>query len=241
MSEVKRVTVGSVICWLLAVIFILFGVSKIATDMPRTIIYIVSGLILLPPVGHWLAEKTKYSLSHGLRFVVAIGIMLIGNSIVYGNLQSATVLDQPSKIGQSNTVPSAVVTPEAPTVFRVGDRVKMDTNVIVVNAISACKGSNEFLKPAQGKKFVVADITQENLGDQPVAYNVYNFGLQDNQDFSYTMTIGACQEPDFSSGTLAPGQKTRGYVIFELPKENTPAKLTFSPSWWNKQQIIIQL
>lgn len=161
--------------------------------------------------------------------VIVIGAGSSGNS------------SQPSKIGQSTTTPAVANTPDIPTVFHVGDRVKLDTNVIVVNGVTACKSSNDFLTPDQGKKFVVADITQENLGDQSVSYNAFYFGLQDNQDFSYTMAIGACQEPALSSGTLAPGQKTRGYIIFELPKANTPTKLTFSPSWWTQKQIIIQL
>jgi hypothetical protein len=162
--------------------------------------------------------------------------------IVVGIGAGGSSNSQPTKVGVSSvTQQSATTTSDQPTVFHVGDQVKLDNHVLVVNAVATCKSSNEFLKPATGNKYITVDITQENQGTEPVSYNLWDFKLRDDKEFSYSTALAGCKDPSFSSGTLVKGDKTRGFITFEIPASNTPSKVIFNPSWWSNGQITITL
>jgi len=155
-------------------------------------------------------------------------------------------------IGSSGNKPQKIGTTEQPAqqkqvveektqTFKLGDKVQLGDYVLVVNTVEPCSSSNQFMQPKSGNKFVVVDITQENQGADPRSYNVWDYKLQDSQDFTYQTAMTSCREPGFSAGTLQKGQKTRGFITFEIPKENTAAKLIFTPSWLSTEQIIINL
>ncbi len=125
--------------------------------------------------------------------------------------------------------------------FAVGEKIKLKDYILVVNSTEPCVSDNEFMQPEDGNKFIVIDITQENDGSVPRSYNLWNFTLQDSEGYSHQTALATCKEPGFSSGTLQAGMKTRGYVTFEIAKENQPAKLIFTPSWLDDDQIIVNL
>ncbi|MGB0757841.1 MAG: DUF4352 domain-containing protein [Patescibacteria group bacterium] len=127
------------------------------------------------------------------------------------------------------------------TAFTIGDKVKLGDYILTVNEVAPCVSSNQFDVPQSGHRFVTIDVTQENTGTEPRSYNVWDFKVQDDKDFAYQTAISTCKQPSFRSGTLQNGEKTRGYITFELPVDNEPVKAIFSPSWWSSDQIIINL
>jgi len=136
-------------------------------------------------------------------------------------------------------------TPQKQTIktetFKIGDKVKLGDYVLTIKGVEPCTSTNQFSQPKSGNKFVVIDITQENQGEDPLNYNVWDYKLQDSEDFTYSTAMTTCKDPGFSSGALQTGQSTRGYITFEIPKENSPAKLIFTPSWISTEQIVINL
>lgn len=157
--------------------------------------------------------------------------------------------NQPTKINQtSETNQSATNQKEnqnqealSPQIFKIGDKVNLGDYILITNAVSNCKSDNQFSQPKSGNKFIVADITQENSGINPRDYNVWEFKLQDDKDFAYQTAIATCKSPAFSAGTLQSGQKTRGYITFEIPQDNNPSQLIFTPNWLSSEQIVINL
>lgn len=149
--------------------------------------------------------------------------------------------EQPKKLGESSEDTGTETGQSQTNIFSVGEQVKLGDYILTVNSIESCVSDNEFMQPESGKRFVVADITQENAGSEPRSYNLWNFTLQDNKSYSYQTALAGCKEPSFGSGTLQPTIKTRGYITFEIPKENNPSKLIFSPDWLGSKQIIIEL
>jgi hypothetical protein len=149
---------------------------------------------------------------------------------------------EPKKIstGEQNTQKTEVDTTPLKKSFVVGDKVQLGDYVLTVNDISPCPSSNQFDVPKPGYKFVAADITQENSGAEAKSYNVLDFKLQDDKDFTYTLGFSMCKQPSFGSGTLQQNQKTRGYITFEIPKDNNPTSIIFTPSWLSSDQIIIR-
>lgn len=72
--------------------------------------------------------------------------------------------------------------------------------------------------PAAGRRFVALEVTVEYPGDRDFVHyvNVAAFKLIDSEDFAYGATQ-SLMEPALSEGLeLAPGEKTRGWVMFEI-------------------------
>lgn len=246
MSEVKQVTVGSVLCWILGLLIIVGALAKLPTDVPRAIVFLCSGLILLPPIGTWIASKTKYNLSGGIRFLISVGVLFVGNGLVYsfGGNVLPSVQDDTSRLIQETVqlpISSPVATKPPSPIFRIGDKVELGDYVLVVNTVTDCKSTNKFSLPDADKKFVIVDVTQENQGTDSMSANPLDFTLRDNQDFSYSHTNLDCKEPAFELGTLSNGHKQRGFITFEIIKENSPKQVVFTPSVWSSSQIIIDL
>lgn len=151
-----------------------------------------------------------------------------------------SVSTQPTKVGTNDQGTANNTQEKKIESFKVGDVVKLDDYQIVVNSISAYSSKNGYIKPESGKKWLVVDITQENKGTDSKDYNTFDYKLQDNQDYRYENTYSD-KEPSFSSGILQPGAKTRGFITFEIPANNTANKLIFTPSWWTSSQIEIDL
>ena len=154
---------------------------------------------------------------------------------------SASGGEKPTKIGESSKEEIGTMAEEPQTnIFSIGEQVKLGDYVLTVNSVKSCIEDNEFMQPKAGNKYVVVDITQENNGSVPRAYNLWYFVLQDDKGYSHQTAFASCKEPNFSSGTLQPTMKTRGYITFEIPEGNKPAKLIFTPDWWGNKQIIIE-
>ena len=168
--------------------------------------------------------------------VVGIVVIIILAAILGDNAE------QPEKIGESSEQGVKTETEQSQTnIFSVGEQVKLGDYILIVNSVESCISDNEFIQPESGKRFVAVDISQENAGSEARSFNLWNFTLQDDKNYSYQTAFANCKEPSFGSGTLQPTMKTRGYITFEIPKENQPSKLIFSPDWWGTKQIIIEL
>lgn len=181
-----------------------------------------------------LGQKTKKKFYKRWWFwVLAIIVILIAIASNGNNPKKIGTVDQQTQPKQEAE--------EKTQTFKLGDKVQLGDYVLVVNEAKSCSSSNQFMQPKSGNKFIAVDITQENQGVDPRNYNVWDYKLQDSQDFTYQTAMASCREPAFSSGTLQKGQKTRGFITFEIPKENTATKLIFTPSWLSTEQIIINL
>lgn len=124
--------------------------------------------------------------------------------------------------------------------FAIGDRVDLDGKTISVNEVKLYTSNNQFLAPKQGNKFVAVDVTLKNNSAEAYSYNVLEFSLQDNKDYSYT-NAATDIEPYLTVGAIQPGQTTRGFIAYEIPAENEPDKLIYTPDFWGTSQVIVEL
>lgn len=147
---------------------------------------------------------------------------------------SATTLS-PSQAGVPTQSPSAVMTPTAvvtpatsgPAIHQVGDIVTVSQGgkdwakitISDVQSAASYKGSSGLsdVPLIAGDVFVSAKVSYEALVDG-VTYNPYDWqvfvgGKKDN---NFLMAAEG-PKPDLLVGTLAAGQKTSGYVVWEVP------------------------
>ncbi len=168
-----------------------------------------------------------------------LALFVIGSIGAAGGSSGKKVGTTTQTAGTEATQPS---TPEAPPTktYKMGDLVDLNGKTMAVNAVSPYTSGNQFLAPKSGNKFVTVDITLQNNAKDPYTYNALEFKLHDNQDYGYDEAVSD-KTPALSTGTIQPGEKTRGFITFEIPTDNTPAKLVYTPGFWNLSQIIIDL
>ena len=85
--------------------------------------------------------------------------------------------------------------------------------------------------PAPGRRFVALEVTVEYPKGREATHFVstVHFKLIDSDDFAYGVTHAA--GPTLPEGLeLAPGQKTRGWVVFEMDDDTQIKAIAYGPS-----------
>jgi hypothetical protein len=125
--------------------------------------------------------------------------------------------------------------------FSVGDKVKLESNVLTVKEVKKSQG-DEFDRPKEGYEYVILSVEIENDGDDRISYNPYDFEMSNSQgnitDITFT-TIDT--DTALSSGELAPGGKVSGTLAFEQPINDTKLQLLYTPSFWSDKTITINI
>jgi len=105
--------------------------------------------------------------------------------------------------------------------FAIGDIVEMGDMILIVNEVIYPAGS-EFSKPDPGNMFVAVDLTLENRGAEAKAVSsLIQMYLKDSSGQKYDLDLAASvasggATPD---GEIAPGEKIRGQVGFQVPQD----------------------
>ncbi|QKW21288.1 DUF4352 domain-containing protein [Kitasatospora sp. NA04385] len=147
----------------------------------------------------------------------------------------------PAATGGEASAPAAA--PEsggagAPAVAKVGDTIaltgleKKDTaDVTLVKVVDPAESSNEYLQPAEGKRYVSVQFRIKATGS--AAYTdtpATGAKLIDAQGQSFTSTFAETKAgPEFpGSVNIAPGDSSLGFVTFEIPADAKPDKVQYA-------------
>jgi len=84
-------------------------------------------------------------------------------------------------------------------------------------------------QPSAGRRFVALEVTIENPSDsgKPTSVGSYGFKLTDSGNFAYSPTASQAGPALPSELELAPGEKTRGSIMFEVDAANEISSLTY--------------
>lgn len=205
------------------------------------ILYLLAGLAVFPPFWVFIRKRYNFEASRWLRIAVFLALISVSGGLVSRNSGVSMI---------SNTTPTTVVSSstaskpeekkkEIPT-YKIGDSVNMGGKTLTVNGTKPYTSDNPFMAPDSGNKYVAVDISLKNDSSEPFSYNALDFKLQDDKDYQYSH--GAFDiSPYLSYGALQPGQTTRGFIGYEIPVDNVPAKLIFTPGIFGLNQIIVEL
>jgi hypothetical protein len=178
-------------------------------------------------VGFQIAENAT-----GLQFVFDASVF--GSGKVFVDLGTEPVTVEP---------PANIAGETSQQTYNVGDVFAMGTTNITVNEIQYPTG-DDFNKPNAGFKFLVVDITIENIST--TAINVSTLlqmsvkdasGQKFDVDFSTSMALGG-SSPD---GEIAPGEKLRGKVDFQVPGNATGLVFVFDADDWGSGKVFVAL
>jgi hypothetical protein len=161
---------------------------------------------------------------------ITLLILSAGCSLNQVNMQ---IFPSPKSSPKTTAKPSEPKLPK--TTFNVGQLVSIaDDNLYVQLTVHGTREHQgvRALAPNQGNKWILVDTTITNKGEKPINLTVISFGLIDSENKQYDVALlaGALEDVKIPTGKLNPGDKQRGEVTFEAPKNAKGLKLLFKPN-----------
>jgi len=141
----------------------------------------------------------------------------------YGDTGVINLVFDRFNTGASISAPAAsdIKPPAKDITAKVGEPVPLNqATVTVVSANLDFKSANDYTRPTAGNRFVVVEILYENTGTEKLAFNPFDWKLTDSSGFSYEHGYSG-KGPDLNSGDLAPGEKARGFITYEVSTSAT--------------------
>lgn len=170
--------------------------------------------------------------AQGLQFVFDASIF--GTGKVFVDLGTDPVSVEP---------PADIAGVTSQQTYNVGDVIAMGTTTLTVNEIQYPAG-DDFSKPDAGFKFLVVDLTIENKGAEAISVStLLQMSIKDpggqkyDVDFMATAASGG-SSPD---GEIAPGEKLRGQVGFQVPENATGLVFVFDADVWGTGKVLVAL
>ena len=209
MAEVKRITIGFILGWILGVGALLTGISQLGIAPVRGVISLLIAAVLIPPASKFLETKSKVSLSGGVKVLVVIVLAVIASAVDSNGSGSATISTSSTaqqsqsvaKVNPSANTPLAVVPPREPSYQKIftfsGNGAKKSEPFTVTGSRFKikydCKGSlcQAFLKKVAGEEWDIKLVmnTTENIKDESIFYGAGEYYIDANTIGSYTMTV----------------------------------------------------
>lgn len=168
------------------------------------------------------------------------GLQFVFDANIFGTGKVTVNLgDQPLAVD-----PPSEIAGEAPQqIFAVGDVVEIGDFSLVVNEVTEPQAT-DFFQPDEGKRFLGIDLTLENKTTEPVAVStMLQMEVKDDTGQTYNLDIGAISAMDGTTpdGELAPGEKLRGQVGYQVPRDATGLMFVFDASVFGKGKLFVAL
>lgn len=115
-----------------------------------------------------------------------------------------------------------------PRSAQLGEVVEGDKLSMVIREVSETTELSQFQTADQGNVFKVVRLAVKNTtSDEFLSFSGFlQTTLKDDEDFTYDQTI-ATSAQTFTGGQLAPGEVSRGDVVYEVPEDATGLTLQF--------------
>jgi hypothetical protein len=120
---------------------------------------------------------------------------------------------------------------------RLGEAVKVDAATVTVNAFE--DPAKVDANPAEGSRFVAFDVTIEATTG-PVSVSSFSFTAQSKDGFVFDAAFFG-RQPELRSQDLAQGRKIRGWVTFEVPRDQRIVALFANFSFSGADTLVADL
>jgi len=178
-------------------------------------------------VGFQVAENAQ-----GLQFVFDASVF--GTGKVFVDLGAEPITVEP---------PADIAGETSQQTYNVGDVIAMGTTTLTVNEVVYPAG-DQFNQPNAGNKFLVVDLTIENKSATAISVSTYlQTSLKDSAGQKYDVDLMASVASGGSSpdGEIAPGEKLRGQVGFQVPENATGLVFVFDADVWGTGKVFVAL
>ncbi|MCA1667637.1 MAG: DUF4352 domain-containing protein [Thermomicrobia bacterium] len=120
-----------------------------------------------------------------------------------------------------------------------GAKVAVQGMAVTVNEVRDPAPPTDFSKPKDGNRFVAVDVTIENTDTKPASYNALYATVKDTDGRQYDATFTDVVNPALSAGDNSPGDKIRGWVVFEVPVGAKMATFKYEPL--GGKQVVVDI
>ena len=164
-----------------------------------------------------------------------IGILVIPLVILACGSTTTT-----TKVGDATSIATSA---PAVTQYKIGDIVQIGSINMTVNSVSNPTG-DQYNQPDSGKKFVVVDVTFENIGTESANISsLLQMSLKDDTGQAYDMDISASiasggKTPD---GEIVSGEKLRGQIGFQVPVDAKGFQFVYDASIFGSGKVFVNL
>jgi hypothetical protein len=170
-----------------------------------------------------------------LLIIAACAVLAVIGSLVRTPSSPGSAGSNARTTGQAAQQSSAAGSEGQPTAEQVsnraagvGDSLETADVRVTLNSVRRSAGDT-FFKPKAGHEYVVLDLTYENTTAKETAVSsLISASVKDSSGQKYTMALGGTDKsaPD---GSIAPGDRSRGEVSFEVPTGASGLVFTFDP------------
>jgi len=135
----------------------------------------------------------------------------------------------------TSTAPATAAPTQAPTLpdklYKLGETGKAFDYSLLVEKVTECK--RRFSVPKKGNIFIGVEATVENISQKQFHASPTHAKIVDGQNLTYNSlgyasTTGC--DPLFKFTQLANGEKVKGWLVFEIPKDSTNLKMSYNPT-----------
>jgi hypothetical protein len=155
--------------------------------------------------------------------------------------QPAVAADKPTTaLAEQATATSA---PAGPQIYAAGDIIAIKDVTLIVLGWERPEG-DQFSKPKPGQSFVAVELLLLNTGDASEALSsMLQMSLKDGSDQKYALdllasTAAGASAPD---GEIAPGERRRGKVGFEIPEDAKDLVFVFDADVFGSGKVFVAL
>jgi hypothetical protein len=182
------------------------------------------------------AKKPNWFKKHKVLTVI-IAIVILGGIAGAGGSKT----DNTSSNSSTSTGTSTQKTEEK-TEFAVGETINIDSRQLTVTNVERnYQTGNQFSQPESGNEFVLVTVNIQNNSKSDLMYSTFNFQLQDTNGVKHNEAIMAITEGRLSTGTLAPGGKITGKLVYEVPQDDSGLKLVFGSGSIFSKTVTVKL
>jgi len=138
---------------------------------------------------------------------------------------------------------AATAIANGPQVYTVGDVVQLGDVALAVLGWSTPEGT-QFMQPEAGKTFVAVELLVINQGAQAAQLSTLaQMSLKDGEDRRYTIDLRAASVSGGAApeGELAPGERLRGSVGFQVPVEASGLTFVFDGGLFRSGKVFVEL
>lgn len=160
---------------------------------------------------------------------LSLAVSLLTLIVLACGSSTSTAIVMTATNGANNAAPQNTAAPTTPPkpASKLGDTVEMDGFSLTVTSVDdPCKPSG-FYTVKSGNRVIGVNVILANVSSQDkLSVNPLYATLIDSEGFTYQAALGSC-DSQVDTVELAKGEKVRGTIGYEIPKDAKPASLKY--------------
>jgi hypothetical protein len=172
-------------------------------------------------------------LQHSSWSTLAFAVVVMGSLLACKKKTTGTSGTGTTATTGSPTTPTATATattnPVTTKTFNVGDTADAGEYKITVENVKECK-AKPYMKPTKGSIWLGVEVTIVATGDKQIYPGSTNMKAVDKEGHVLKQVgYGAACEPALGYQALGKDEKTKGWVVFEVPSDASGLKFSYNP------------